>query len=110
MAFYFSSFLFFVSLSNKVMLMARYLIFAGKANRDWNILYQTKQSELGIDTEQIVKPKERLLHAALRDTATSEEVVHLAVIIDPNQLQEGDEEGNTPLHLACFRESGCTEC
>ena len=90
--------------------MARYLIFAGKANRDWNILYQTKQRELGIDTEQIVKPKERLLHAALRDTATSEEVVHLAVIIDPNQLQEGDEEGNTPLHLACFRESGCTEC
>lgn len=90
--------------------MARYLIFAGKANKDWHTLYQTKQSELGIETEQIVKPKERFLHAALRDPATSEEVVQLAVIIDPNQLQESDEEGNTPLHLACFRESGCTEC
>ena len=38
-AFYFSSFLFFVSLSNKVMLMARHFIFADKANRDWNIIY-----------------------------------------------------------------------
>lgn len=88
------------------MLMARYLIFAGKANRDWNII---QMRPLNDGDEERPKPKERLLHAALRDPASSEEIVQLATIMDRSQLYEKDEQGNTPLHLACFRESGCTE-
>lgn len=81
------------------MLMARYLIINGKANRDYNSIQQSRG----------IRVKERLLHAALRDPASSEEIIQLATVIDPNQIKEVDEEGNTPLHLACFRESGCTE-
>jgi hypothetical protein len=92
------------SLSNKVMLMARYLILGGRANKEWNIS-QMRDDDDGSRT----KPKERLLHATLRDLASSEEIVELATIIDPSQLHEADEEGNTPLHLCCLRESGCTE-
>jgi ankyrin repeat protein len=88
------------------MLMARYLIFNGKANRDWN------RSQMRVNRDengQGIKPKKQLLHAALRDSATTEEIIKLAAIIEPNQIREVDEQGNTPLHLCCFRESGCTE-
>lgn len=62
-----------------------------------------------IENGEEIAPKERLLHAALRDPATSVEIVKLATVMDPTQLKEADEEGNTPLHLCCFRESGCSE-
>jgi hypothetical protein len=90
------------------MLMARYLILNGRVNRVWNRTHMViGQDEDGDETRTM--PKERLLHAAVRDPASSDEIVQLAIIIDPNQLKEQDEDGNTPLHLCCLRESGCTE-
>ena len=88
------------------MLMAKYLIVAGKPNRNFNMFQMRPLVEGG---EERPKPKERLLHAAVRDPATSQEIVKLAHIKNPSQIYEKDEDGNTPLHLACFRESGCTE-
>jgi hypothetical protein len=64
----------------------------------------TSQNEDGIEIHST--PKERLLHALLRDPASSHEIVQLALVIEPKQLFEKDEDGNTPLHLCCQRESG----
>lgn len=88
--------------------MAKYLILSGKANREWNQSHMViSQDEDGNEIQTI--PKERLLHASLRDPASSDEIVQLAMIIEPKQIQEKDEDGNTPLHLCCQRESGCTK-
>ncbi len=95
-------------LSNKVWLMAKYLVLAGKANTKWNQKH-TKVEDDEDGNPVIKQPKERLLHATLRDPASSVEIVKLAAVIHKEQLKEADEDGNYPLHLCCERESGFTE-
>jgi len=96
-------------LSNKIWLMVKYLVLSGKANRDWNTKHAIFDG-VDEDGERVtVPPPERILHATLRDPASSVEIVMLAMIIHSDQLFQSDEEGNRPLHLCCLRDSGYTK-
>ncbi len=96
-------------LSNKIWLMVKYIVLSGKANRDWNTKHAIFDG-FDEDGERVtVPPTERILHAILRDPASSVEIVMLAMIIHSDQLFQADEEGNRPLHLCCLRDSGCTK-
>ena len=98
-------------LSNKIWLMVKYLVLAGRVNTEWNRSHMiTEAGNLDEDGNVVsVPPPERMLHAALREPASSIEIIMLTLVIHQDQLPLADEDGNTPLHICCYRDSGCTE-
>jgi len=91
-------------LSKKIWLMARYLILAARTNRRW----KTRAKTDGNITSE-AQQTEQILHAVLRESSSSIEIVQLATVVHADQLGESDAEGDSPLHLCCRqRQSDCT--
>lgn len=88
-------------LSNKIWLMAEYLVGAARANKKWE---KQERGRRGIvENDDRMLDELLSLHPILREPSSSAEIVELATIINDDEIERADPHGDLPLHLCCRR-------